>query len=401
MVLPLVWLLLAALALVLSWTTTSAAFAWLGFLMLVTWLVGAAAARLGERSLSATRRLSSDRMPFGGEATVEVEVTNRGPLPILWVTASESLPAGLPMSGVRGRVGPLRGRGEFCFRYTLQGARRGYHAVGPTLLRTGDLFGLVQREKSGGESARLTVYPRVVAISHARIPSRRPAGEARARQRVLEDPTQVVGVRPYQHGDGLRRVHWRATAHTGRLQSKLFEVSAQVETVVLLNLRRGDYPDSPAEAQELAELAIVAAASIAQHVLDRSQRVGLLALGRDPARDGRAELVRVRSARGRDQLAAILSALGRMELGASEPLADVLTREKEDLAWGSLVVIITPRMAERMIPAVLGARSSGFDTSVVLVGRGAHLGGAPAALDAIGISAARVVTEADIRGLDL
>ena len=72
MVLPLVWLLLAALALVLSWTTTSAAFAWLGFLMLATWLMGAAAARLGERGLSATRRLSSDRMPFGGETTVEV-----------------------------------------------------------------------------------------------------------------------------------------------------------------------------------------------------------------------------------------------------------------------------------------------------------------------------------------
>jgi uncharacterized protein (DUF58 family) len=216
---------------------------------------------------------------------------------------------------------------------------------------------------------------------------------------VLEDPTQVVGIRPYQHGDGLRRVHWRATAHTGRLQSKLFEVSAQVDTVLLLDLRRSDYPDSPAEAQELAELAIVAAASVAQHALDRGQRVGLLALGRDPARDDPAGLVRVRSGRGRDQLASILSALGRMELGESEPLADVLGREKEDLNWGSLVAIITPRMTEGLIPTTLGLRSAGFEASVILVGRGAHLGSDPAALGAIGVAAARVTTEADIRGL--
>ena len=196
MVLPLLWLLLAALALVLSWTTASPAFAWLGYLMLAVWLMGAAAARLGERSILAARHLSSDRIAFGGEASVEVEVTNRSLLPSLWLAASESLPAGLPMSGVRGRVGPLRGRGEFRFRYTLHGARRGYHEVGPTLLRTGDLFGLVQRERRAGESARLTVYPRVVAIEHTRVPSRRPAGEVRARQRVLEDPTQVVGIRP-------------------------------------------------------------------------------------------------------------------------------------------------------------------------------------------------------------
>ena len=61
---------------------------------------------------------------------------------------------------------------------------------------------------------------------------------AQTRQRVLEDPSQIIGIRPYQHGDGLRRIHWRATAHTGRFQSKLFEVSAQVECVLALNLRR-------------------------------------------------------------------------------------------------------------------------------------------------------------------
>jgi len=401
MVVPLLWVLLAALALVLSWTTDSASFAWVGYFMLVIWLVGLAAVRLAARGLSASRRLSCDRVPFEGEATVEVTVTSRGVLPILWLAASESLPAGLPMTGVRGRVGPLAGRGEFSFRYTLYGARRGYHEVGPTLLRTGDLFGLVQRERAGGRSAHLTVYPRIVAIRHARVPSQRPAGEVRARQRVLEDPTQVVGVRPYQHGDGLRRVHWRATAHTGRLQSKLFEVSAQVETVLVLSLRRGDYPRWPTEAEEVAELAIVTAASVARHMLDRGQRVGLLMLAKDPAQENPEGMVRVPGGRGRDQLAAILSVLGRVELGEGKQLSDVLSREKERLAWGSAAVIITPPVTGRSVPTVMGLRKAGFETSVILVGRSPGLADGGVGFEALGVAAARVVSEADIRGLDL
>ena len=228
MVLPILWVLLAALALVLGWTTGTAAFSWVGYLMLFAWIVGSMAARMAERGLVAERHVAVDRVHHGGETTVGLTVANRSRLPVLWMVASESLPAGLPMTGLRGRVGPLAGGASFSFRYTLHGARRGYHELGPTVLRTGDIFGLSQRERHAAGVASFTVYPKIIPITHARLPSRRPSGEVRTRQRVLEDPTQIVGIRPYQHGDGLRRVHWRATAHTGRLQSKLFEVSAQV-----------------------------------------------------------------------------------------------------------------------------------------------------------------------------
>jgi len=144
----------------------------------------------------------------------------------------------------------------------------------------------------------------------------------------------------------------------------------------------------------------VAAASVAQHVLDRRQRLGLLALGRDPAREQADGLVRVKTGRGRDQLAAVLSALGRIELGASKPLADVVSGEKEDLTWGCLVVVMTPRMTEGSVPAVVGLRKAGFETSVVLVGRGADPAADAARLEAVGIRASRVITEADIGGLD-
>jgi len=402
MILPSLWGLLAVLALVLSWLTGAAGFARVGYLMVGIWLIGLLAARLAERGLVATRQLSADRMPFGGEIGVEVEVTNRSRLPVLWLTASETLPAGLPLIGPRGRIGPLSGRNRFRYRYRLQGVRRGYYQLGPTLLRTGDLFGLTYRERASGV-AWLTVFPRIVAIPHGRLTSGRPAGELRARRRVLEDPTQVIGVRPYQHGDSLRRIHWRATAHTGRIQSKLFELSAQTETTIVLNLRREDYPASPGEAQETAELAVVLAASIAHHLLERRQRTGLLALGEDPARDlsDPDAPVRVPASRSRDQLAAILSVLGRIKLGPGEELAAVLQRQKQDLSWGSLLVVIAPQTNKETLPVLLGLRKAGFEPSVVLVGRSLALSAQVAGLRSLGISAARVTSEVDIRALGL
>jgi uncharacterized protein (DUF58 family) len=398
MVLPVPWLLLAALALSLGWVTATPAFYWLGYLMIAVWLIGAATGRLAQRGLVAVRKLSADRVQHGGEVAIEVTVSNTSSLPIPWLVAAESLPAGLPMAGLRGRVGPVAGHSSFSFRYTLQAARRGYYQLGPTALRTGDVFGLSRKEASGAGMEALTVFPRVIPITHARLPSRRPAGDVRARRRVLEDPTQVVGIRPYQRGDGLRRIHWRATAHTGRLQSKLFELSAQVENMLVLDLRRADYPENPGDAAEAAELAVTAAASIAHHVLERRQRVGLLALGRDPAGEPGDGLLRVSAGREREHLTAILSVLGRIQLGPSADLVSVLEREKEGWNWGALVVLITPGLAAGALRSAMGLRSSGFDVKAVLVGRAI---GDAAGLGPLGLTTMVVRSEADIHALDL
>jgi len=399
MVVPLLWGLLGALAVAISRATGAAVFAWVGYLMLVALAVSQAMAALAVRGLAASRRVSADRVVFGGEVSVSVEVQNRSRLSALWVSAAESLPVGLPMRGIRGRLGPMSAGSRFQFSYALQGARRGYYTIGPVALRAGDLFGLAQQEALAGGVSSLTVFPKVLAIRHARLPSRRPAAEVRARPRAFEDHSQVVGVRPYQSGDGLRRVHWRATAHTGQLQSKLYEVSSQVAATVILNLRRADYLGPPGEVEESVELAVMCAASLAGHILDRRQPTGLVCLGYDPA-SGSDRGHRVPFGRGREQLTAILSLLGRMELGTAEPLSIALRRERTYTPWGSLIIVITPRLHEAALPALLGLKTAGFDAHAILVGRVATAA-TRIPLTIVGIPTSRVRAEEDISGLGL
>src|SRR5205807_299467 len=98
----------------------------------------------------------------------------------------------------------------------------------------------------------------------------------RAPRRLLEDPSRVIGVRDYAYGDDMRRVHWKATARTMQLQSKVYEATTTYTLVMFLNIATqldayfGIHP-------ELQELAICAAASITDWALNTGYAVGLYA----------------------------------------------------------------------------------------------------------------------------
>src|SRR5262245_19060220 len=102
-------------------------------------------------------------------------------------------------------------------RYKIEFIRRGFYRIGPLLLETGDLFGLHRRNRAVTTPAYVLVLPKLFPIAGYDIASRRPIGDVRLTLRLYEDPTRIAGVRPYEPGDPLNRVHWKATARAGRL----------------------------------------------------------------------------------------------------------------------------------------------------------------------------------------
>ncbi len=151
--------------------------------------------------------------------------------------------------------------------------RRGYYQIGPLVLETGDLFGLHRRYRVATEPHFLLVYPQVIPLSGYDVASRRPIGEIRLQHRLYEDPTRIGGVRRYEAGDPLNRVHWRATARTGVLHSKVYEASTIAGATMLLDFHQASHPakDEPYR----SELAITAAASLANSVYEMGQQIGL------------------------------------------------------------------------------------------------------------------------------
>ena len=149
---------------------------------------------------------------------------NAGWLPVAWVLVEDLLPRralnyqppSLQVQGRRIQLAMLGSRGRHTLLYQLKCNRRGYHQVGPLVVETGDLFGLHRRYRVLTTPHFLLVYPQVVPLEGFELASRRPIGEVRITHRLYEDPTRIAGVRRYEAGDPLNRIHWRATARTGQ-----------------------------------------------------------------------------------------------------------------------------------------------------------------------------------------
>lgn len=325
-------------------------------------VVGWGWARAASRALSCTRQLPAAAFP-GEPVEVTLVVRNEGLLPIPWVALHESLPPALRTPPSVQRVVALGAREERRIAYTLEGRRRGLYSVGPLTMRTGDALGLHERALEAGAAGHLVLYPRIVPLPELGLPAGLPFGVRPVAGSLFSDPARPMGVRPYQPGDGVRRVDWKSTARTGALQVRRHEPAIARETLVALAFSRAEYPGR--YVFDDLERAVVAAASIAADMVGRGQPVGLCSSGVDPLGPGPAATIRPGD--GRAHLIAILRMLGRLEAPPAGEVLATLERAAAELGWGSTVVLVCaaggPALVERLLPL----RRRGLSLALVLV----------------------------------
>src|SRR5262249_5807772 len=161
----------------------------------------------------------------------------------------------------------------------VQCLQRGYYQIGPLVMENGDLFGLHRRFRADRHLRFLLVYPKVVPLIGYDLTSRRPIGDVVLTHRLYEDPTRIAGVRPYEVGAPLNRVHWRATARTGALHCKVYEPSCLTGATIVLDFHQSGYHKRGEPFR--SELAVTTAASLANAVCEMGQQVGLVTNARD------------------------------------------------------------------------------------------------------------------------
>ncbi len=345
-------------------------------------LLGAAVSYVSHRTCLAgveVRRVLAPRRAFPGEqVVVTLEVTNRKVLPLAWLEVTDELPEEVVPQ--RGRVVPsVRQRRQhlvhlFTLRWyqrvrrpiPLHCTARGYFPLGPVRVRSGDLFGTTWRAADLPRVDHLVVYPRVVPLTALGLPARHPLGDAAMRRPLLEDPARTVGVRAYQTTDPYRRIHWKATARLGRLQSRQYEATASHRVVLFLNLDTlGAYAEYRGFVRPLLELAIMVAASVAAWATTAGYPVGLIANGyvREAVRR-----VRIAPALGTGHLRTMLDALARILPSPMMPLGELMSLESGALPWGSTAVVVTAVVDPTLAMGVRRLRAAGHAVTVILIG---------------------------------
>ncbi len=356
-------------------------------------------ARSWSENLTATRDYSRGAVNIGDTVAVVVKVKNTGLLPVAWMLLEDLLPRhallhsppNLLVTGRRLQLAMLKSFGRKTLFYQLKCNRRGYYQIGPLMLETGDLFGLHRRHRVLSEPHFLLVYPKVIPLTGFDITSRRPIGEVRMTHRLYEDPTRIAGVRRYEAGDPLSRIHWHATARTGHLHSKIYEPSTVAGVTILLDFHKTSL--NPSNEPFRSELAVTAAASLAGAVYDMGQQVGLVTNARDAAdriqQEGwdrdvirsravarqRAEMretsdrlrpLVVETRRGAEQLMRILAALARAEVTDGLTFAQLIGETTSRLPRDASVVAILTSVTTETAIALGNLRRRGFAVTAIL-----------------------------------
>ncbi|MBP1704077.1 MAG: uncharacterized protein H6Q38_3184 [Chloroflexi bacterium] len=334
-----------------------------GLLLVLSWLMSFLALR-GVQMKRTSRTLRSQ---VGQIFEERYEILNTGRLPRLWLEVRDesSLP-GASGSHVMTLIGGRESR-SYLARTWLR--ERGVFPLGPTVLASGDLFGLFPTDRTVPYQESLLVYPLIVDVrSFPNPPGLLPGGE-HLRRRTPQITSNASGVREYGPGDPLNRIHWLSTARRNRLMVKEFELDPLAEVWIFTDASKSVQAEKPEDAPEFdpkdvlrkrtkfelppstLEYGVSIAASLARYYLQRGRAVGLVYA---------SHTVHILpSDRGARQLAKILESLALLKAEGNLPLQSLVEAQARHLPRGSTAVLITPSASETV-----------FHTADVLLRRG-------------------------------
>ena len=319
-----------------------------------------------------TRR--THRVTQGQSLTGQIIMRSTGWLPKIWLEVEDRNTVPGHQSK---RVVTLGPNGFDAWSYSTPTRRRGLYELGPVTVTAADPFGFFRLTREFGGTSTVLVYPNAPELPNFYIPPANLPGEGRFRRRTHNITPNFAGVRAYAPGDSYNRIHWPATARTGELMVKLFELDPASDIWIVLDLERrvhvGEGDDNTEEA------VVQLAAAIARYFVSASRSVGMIGFGDDLRVD--------EPDRGANHYTRLLESLALARATGDVSLSALLTEEARRFGRHTTVVAITPSTDGEWPLTLMSLAGRGVKVAAVLLE--AETWGAPtSSLDAYGTLAA-------------
>lgn len=311
-------------------------------------------------AVSVQREITPPRVARGGQASAQVIICNESRWSMSALLArdlagQQAISLSLPR---------LRSGQSYQATAALPTVRRGVIPSGPLLIDRADAFGLAHRTLNTGHRSELYVRPRAVELPEIAASLARSVDGPQS-DTTMEGTLAFHALREYVPGDELRHVHWRATAHAGKLIVKQHVDTAHASLAVVLDVsvhvtdngggrrpwRTAEPAASlPAGLAEAFEVAVDCAASVAAIAAAQRQPLQLIDTSGNSLLPG---TVRRRGGCTADDVLDALTRVNAVRSGAlpsaglapgqpADPLPDVL-RRLSAAGRGSLAVVVSAR----------------------------------------------------------
>jgi uncharacterized protein (DUF58 family) len=337
------------------------------------------------RSVMVRRHTRTLRQQVGQIFEERFEISNLSGIPRLWLALrDDGLIPGAAGSRVMSWIGAHQQRTYLSYTWLT---RRGLFQLGPTVLESGDLFGLFTSRKEIPPEGALLVTPFLVDLQSFLTPSGVLSGGRVVRGRTQEVTPYAAGVREYVPGDSLNRIHWPTTARRDKLMVKEFEQDPQADVWIFVDAQasvhaaieeavsalQGDRlwvwrnrPDEVTLPASTIEYGVSVAASVARYYIQQGRAVGLTSLGQMH--------VFLSAERGERQLGKIMDTLAFIQPEGDLPLLGLITAQAGHLPRGCTVVIITPSTQQGVLLAADDLEQRNLHPVIILLDAGSFGG---------------------------
>jgi uncharacterized protein (DUF58 family) len=354
------WLLLGAMTfLMFGWASTGVAIYIRLFLLLTLLLLGSFVWNsFAIQGIQIKRRSRSLRTSVGKVFDERFDVVNKSRWPSMWLEI-EDLSALPQKSGSRILTG-IGGMQQRSYTARTCVSRRGAFSLGPTLLSSGDLFGIFSFSRTELSENSLVVLPMTVDIPYFPSPEGIMPGGREIRKKTLDVTPHATGVRDYVSGDPMKRIHWPSTAKRNQFMVKIYEQDPQAEIWIFLdsqsNVQFSQESTDDESSDEIwgfsrrgqiklpkdtYEYAISVASSLAKYFLQKKRAVGMVSSS--------SKFMIVPAERGERQIGKILETLAFLKADGSLPIMGCVALQAKYLPMGSGVLLITPSSANQEI----------------------------------------------------
>jgi uncharacterized protein (DUF58 family) len=237
--------------------------------------------------------------------------------------------------------------------YVLEALPRGRYAFDETTVSIEDPFGLDRVEETVAAPGAFLVYPRLVELDRLFSEAGRLGRDGR--RLLLRRPAgfDLHSVREYEHGESLRKVHWRSTAKRAQLMVKELEDSPRDEVAVVLDA------DPAAVVADSFEMQVRAAGSLLLAHANRGRRSVLV------VNSLRREQQRIHSPAADKREA--LDLLAAVEPQPGPPLASLLADEAGVAARAEELAVVTGSLPARLVEQLVNHALAHKTVSLVLV----------------------------------
>jgi uncharacterized protein (DUF58 family) len=286
---------------------------------------------------------------------VKAVVENSGRLPKHFLTLN--IKTSLLTPGKQNTLVSLGPRIHFDLSLPVTFYKRGHYKLGPLIASADDPFGLFHFKKKLDEKTEVLICPSTVELPFFTLASQQEFSLNRFNRELAESGSLVGGVRDYVPGDSLHRIHWRSTAHKGKLVVKEYDIESNEKVWIFLDLSKNNKFENGTESSE--ESSILISASILKKYCEDGQQVGMIAQGE------RYYYFQPRA--GNLNMWPIMESMAMMKASGQVPMARIIARAHEQLDRNSIAVIITPCADNEFTDSIIRLKRRGLKVSVIML----------------------------------